>query len=180
VGAFPRFYRSDAEWNAIVLAFKLTPCPHCKVVGALNCHGFLRGFDDSSPQRQTIRAHRIFCSNRHRRLGCGRTFSVWLFDKIRRLGLSAPRFWQFLQRVVASTLAAAIDATPCPYCRRTMQRIWRRFRLGQSRIRTAIRPPPSTPVSKRPETEVLDHLQAAFPDHNPIAQFQWNTNAFFI
>src|SRR5438270_11372356 len=49
------FYRSADEWNAIVERLKQTPCPHCKVVGTLIRHGFLYGFDDSSPQRKTLR-----------------------------------------------------------------------------------------------------------------------------
>jgi hypothetical protein len=67
------FYRNAAEWLALADRLKLTPCPHCRVVGALNRHGFLYGFDDSSPRRKTVRARRIFCSNRCARRGCGRT-----------------------------------------------------------------------------------------------------------
>ena len=85
------FYRSDEEWTAIAERLKQTPCPHCKVVGTLIRHGCLYGFDESSPQRKTVRARRIFCSNRNARPGCGRTFSVWLADKIRRLSLTTAR-----------------------------------------------------------------------------------------
>ncbi len=77
------FVRSDEEWNARAERLKLMPCPHCKEVGALIRHGSLYGFDDSSPQRKTVRARRVFCSNRQARPGCGRTFSVWSADKIR-------------------------------------------------------------------------------------------------
>ncbi len=49
------FYGSAAEWLAIADRLKLTPCPHCQVVGTLNRHGFLYGFDDSSPRRKTVR-----------------------------------------------------------------------------------------------------------------------------
>jgi hypothetical protein len=59
------------------------------VVGTLIRHGCLCGYDSSSPRRKTVRARRIFCSNRQARRGCGRTFSVWLADKIRRLSLTA-------------------------------------------------------------------------------------------
>ena len=45
--------------EAIVERLKRTPCPHCKVVGTLIRHGFLYGFDESSPQRKTLRARRI-------------------------------------------------------------------------------------------------------------------------
>ena len=72
------FFRSDQEWNHIVQMLKLTPCPHCKAVGTLIRHGALHGFGDGS--RPTLRARRIFCSNRTQRPGCGRTISVWLAD----------------------------------------------------------------------------------------------------
>ena len=89
---------------------KLTPCPHCQVVGSLIRHGFLYGFDDTSPRRKTVRARRLFCSNRQARPGCGRTVSVWCADKIRRLSLTTACLWRFLQLAVAGSLRAAIRA----------------------------------------------------------------------
>ena len=62
------FYRDEPDWIAFRDQLKLTACPHCRVVGTLNQHGSLVGFDDSSPQRKTLRARRLFCSNRGRRL----------------------------------------------------------------------------------------------------------------
>ena len=79
------FYRGIEEWQAFVERLKLIPCPHCQVVGTLIRHGFLSGFDDADPRRKSLRARRILCSNRNARPGCGRTFSVWAADKIRRL-----------------------------------------------------------------------------------------------
>jgi hypothetical protein len=121
VGEVRWFYRSAAEWNAIAERLKQTPCPHCKVVGALIRHGYLRGYDDGSPQRKTIRARRIFCSNRNARRGCGHTFSVWIADKIRRLSLTTRWLWRFLQRAVAGSIAAAIRAANCHLSDRTLQ-----------------------------------------------------------
>ena len=135
------------------------------------------GFDDSSPQRKTLRARRIFCSNRHARRGCGRTFSVWLADKIRRLSLTTGALWRFLQRAVAGSIVAAIRAADCHLSDRTWQRIWKRFDLGQSKIRTALSgrcPPPDCrpDPARRPAAQVLAHLHAAFPDADcPIAAF---------
>ncbi|MBX9680092.1 MAG: hypothetical protein K2X38_15120, partial [Gemmataceae bacterium] len=102
------FCRDDDEWNAFAERLKLMQCPHCRVVGAFIRHGFLYGFDETSPRRETLRARRIFCSNRHRRPGCGRTFSVWLADKIRRLSLTTRGLLRFLSRVVAAGIASAI------------------------------------------------------------------------
>ncbi len=184
------FYRDEQDWLAIVERLKLTSCPHCKTIGNLIRHGFLYGFDDSSPQR-TIRARRIFCSKRKRRRGCGRTFSVWLADKIRRLSLTTRTLWRFLQHAVAGSFAAAIratiQATNCQRSNRTFQRIWNRFDLAQSAIRTALLtrgPPPELPAAamRRPAAaQVLAHLQVTFPhDDCPIAAFQHATRSFFM
>ena len=67
---------------------KVTPCPHCRAIGALIRHGYLRGYDEGNLRHKAVRARRIFCSNRGRRPGCGRTFSVWIATKVRRLGLT--------------------------------------------------------------------------------------------
>ena len=184
------FYRSAEEWIAIAERLKQTPCPHCKVVGTLIQHGFLRGFDDSSPQRKTVRARRVFCSNRNARHGCGRTFSVWLADKIRRLSLTTGGLWRFLQRAAAGSILAAIRTAACHLSDRTWQRIWKRFDQGQSKIRTALSgrcPPPDLPPRSpaepphRPAAQVLAHLQTAFPDtHCPIATFQHSLRTFFV
>ena len=178
------FYRGDDEWTAIAEGLKLTACPHCRAVGTLIRHGYLYGFDDSSPQRKTRRARRIFCSNRNRRPGCGRTFSVWLADKIRRLSLTTGALWRFLRRAVADGISAAIRAADCHLSDRTLQRVWKRFDQGQSKIRTALlgqRPPPELPAEPRPAAQVLAHLQAAFPNADcPIATFQHTLRTFFV
>jgi hypothetical protein len=183
VGEQHRFYRTAEEWRVIAERLKHTPCPHCQVVGTLIRHGFLRGFDDSCKQA-TVRARRIFCSNRTHRPGCGRTFSIWLADKIRRLGLTTGGLWRFLQRAVADGIRAAIRDVDCPLSGRTLLRIWKRFHHGQSKIRTALLgrcPPPELPTDDRPAAQVLAHLQAAFPDAPcPVATFQQTLRTFFV
>jgi len=184
------FYRDAEERTAIAERLKQTTCPHCKSAGTLIRHGFLYGFDESSPRQKTVRARRIFCSNRQARPGCGRTFSVWIADKIRRLSLTAGALWQFLQLAVAASILAASRAVDCRLSDRTWQRIWRRFNRAQSKIRTALCgrcPPPELPPraptnpSRLPAAQVLAHLQAAFPNVPcPIAAFQYAMHAFFI
>jgi hypothetical protein len=180
-----RFYRTDTEWTAIVERLKQTPCPHCQRVGALNRHGSLFGYDDNS--RKTLRARRIFCSHRGRRLGCGRTFCFWLASTIRRSSLTTRTLLAFLQQAVREGLAAAIHATTSPLSDRTWQRVWARFDQAQSRIRTALLargPPPdgSAKACRRPlEAQVLAHLYATFPDVEcPLAAFQQATQSFFL
>lgn len=180
------FYWDEEDFLAICEKLKVTACPHCQAMGRLVRHGFLRGYDESSPREKTVRAQRIFCSNRNNRQGCGRTFSVWLADRIRRLSLSAGRLWMFLQAVVADGISAAIRRVDCHLSDRQMQRLWKRFDLGQSLIRTALwqqGPPPEPPAksAQTPAAEVLAHLEAAFPDADcPIAAFQLTMRTFFL
>jgi hypothetical protein len=181
------FCRNAEEWNAIAERLKQTPCPHCKAVGTLIRHGYLRGYDEGNSQQKTVRARRVFCSNRNLRRGCGRTISVWSADKIRRLSLTTHALWRFFKDAVARSIAAAIRAiADCRRSDRTWQRIWKRFDLGQSKIRTALSArckPPELPAepSHRPAAQVLAHLQAAFPDADcPIATFQHALRTFFV
>ena len=166
---------------------KLTPCPHCHVVGTLNRHGSLSGYDESNPQRKTLRARRIFCSNRHRRPGCGRTFSIELAETIRRSSLTTRTLLAFLTQAVSLGIAAAIRAVKCHLSHRTLQRFWKRFDHAQSRIRTALLgrgPPPEGAFKdfRRPAAaQVLAHLHATFPNTDcPIAAYQMATRSFFL
>jgi hypothetical protein len=177
------FCQSAQEWNALAERLKLTPCPHCQVVGALNRHGFLYGFDESSPRRPTLRAQRIYCSNRQARPGCGRTFSVWCANKIRRLSVTTTGLWRFLVHAVRGCLRAALDAASGHLGDRSWQRLWQRFQRAQSQIRTALlaRCPPPQRTAPTPAAQVLAHLEAAFPDADcPIAAFQQTLGAFFV
>lgn len=186
-----QFYRDEEEWITIAERLKQTSCPHCKSVGTLNRHGTLSGFDDSNPQHKTIRARRVYCNKRRRHPGCGRTFSVWIPNKVRRLSFTTRTLWTFLQRAVVGSIAAAIrdtiHATKCHRSDRTFQRIWNRYDRGQSAIRTALLgrgPPPELPAALacRPAAaQVLAHLQTAFPQADcPVAAFQHTTRSFFI
>jgi hypothetical protein len=184
------FYRSADDWTAIVERLKQTRCPHCKAAGTLIRHGCLYGRDESSPRQDTLRARRIFCSNRNARPGCGRTFSIWLAHKIRRLSLTADALWRFLQAAVAGSVLATSRAFAGWLDVRTWQRIWKRFDHAQSKIRTALHrhcPPPELPAclpanaARQPAAQVLAHLQAAFPDTPcPIADFQQTMQSFFV
>jgi hypothetical protein len=190
VGQERWFYRNAEQWHTLAERLKLTPCPHCKVVGTLIRHGCLHGFDENNRQQKTVRARRVFCSNRNARPGCGRTFSVWGADKIRRLSLTTRGLWRFLIGAVAGSVLAACRAVHYQLSHRTLQRIWKRFDQGQCKIRTALSAlsaPPQRLVplpaksSHRPAAQVLAHLQAAFPEDDcPIATFQHTLHTFFL
>lgn len=140
----------------------------------------------ATPAREkAVRARRVFCSNRGARPGCGRTISVWLADTIRRVGTSTRRLWRFLQRAVVDGLADATRHAGGRLSGRAWQRLWRRFLLGQSHIRTFLlsrHPPPESATASRhaPVAQVLAHLQAVFPDADPLAAFQLAARSFII
>jgi hypothetical protein len=179
-----RVCESDEQFKAVLSNLKLTACPHCGSVGNLIRHGYLRGYDDQHQRRKTTRAQRVFCSNRRRATGCGRTFSVWWADKVQRLFLTAESLWAFLNNAVTSgnKLQSFRDlhsglSDSAPY------RIWKRFVRAQSAIRTALarvcEPPECT--AEHSAALTLAHLEAAFPDHHsPISGFQTKLQASFM
>ena len=172
------------------LAFlKCTPCPHCRHTGALNRHGFLRGYDEQNFKQKAIRAMRVFCSNRGNAGGCGRTFSVWTADKLKRLFLDAQDLWQFLEQVATcGNKFQAFQKLGCSLSRSAPYRIWKRFLYAQAAIRTALAatcPPPkqlSVNDCRSAAQATLAHLKKAFKDStlNPVAAYQAQTLSFFI
>ena len=72
-------------------------------MGYLIKHGFLRGYDSEHQLTKTARATRVFCSNRNRATGCGKTFKQYEMlkddpgENKRRLAFSmqyANQLWQ--------------------------------------------------------------------------------------
>lgn len=114
-GRFPivchQICSSKDELQALQASLKTTSCPHCKSVGYLIRHGFLRGYDDTHSANKTIRATRVFCSNRNRANGCGKTFSVWIADKIKRLFLSSTRDSVIPSRIESGNAFLMLKAT---------------------------------------------------------------------
>ena len=176
---------SNQELDQFYAKLKLMHCPHCKRVGTLIKHGFLRGYDTDHQLHKTIRAARVYCSNRNRSLGCGRTFSLWMADKVKRLFLSANTLWQFLTQAAANNnKMAAFRSLQSGLSDSAPYRIWKRFSLAQSSIRTAlisICEPPQV-ESKHPAQLTIAHLQKAFVKHalSPIAALAVNFQKFFF
>jgi len=185
-----RIFPSQKERDEFLLNLKLTQCPHCMKVGTLNRHGVLRGYDENNFRQKSIRARRVFCSNRYRAAGCGRTFSVWIADKVKRLFLSAEQLWTFLnQAATTDNKRQAFRNLNSSMSDSAPYRIWKRFQKAQSSIRTAlstIGPPPKLdspqPTAGGPTDGTLAHLAKAFAGNplNPIAVFQVTLQTFFF
>ena len=179
-----RILSSNQELDDLYARLKLTPCPHCKRVGTLIKHGFLRGYDTNHQLNKAIRAARVFCSNRNRMVGCGRTFSIWMADKVKRLFLCADSLWEFLTQAVTNNKMAAFRSLHSGLSDSAPYRIWKRFSLAQPAIRTALaricEPPHIESHSAAQLT--LAHLQKAFEQQalSPITAFAVTFQKFFI
>ena len=182
-----RICASKSDVDDLLAKLKTTPCPHCKKTGFLIRHGALIGYclNQVGNTVRDARAVRVYCSNRHRSNGCGRTISMWTADKIKHLFLSADCLWQFLSNAVSSgNKLQAFRNLHCGLSDSATYHIWRRFRNAQVAIRTALlalsEPPPL--VSDSPEKLTLEHLAKAFHGHklSPIAAFAVTLQTFFI
>jgi hypothetical protein len=155
---------------------KLLPCPHCRRVGALVGHGFLRGYADTGGD-QVVRGRRFFCSNRFRRPGCGRTFAVLLAGVLARFVVRLPTLFSFAHAVLAgASRRAAWKATVArAMSLQTAYRLWRRLCKTQVSLRARlcrVCPPPDSTAAE-PMAQLLQHMQRAFPQAAcPLSAFQ--------
>jgi hypothetical protein len=182
----PRYYESEDAFEGIHHNLKLYPCPFCRIIGFLILHGFLMsyaGVDDSS---RVKRGHRIFCSNRDQRKGCGRTCSILIAHFIRRFVFTAHSIWHFLKNFAAiGCKAKSMRIASIAASRSAPYNLWRRVRSNLSHIRTSlltITAPPHV-MEALPVIQTVAHLDAAFPGStNPIIDFQlhFQTSLFAI
>ncbi len=186
-------FASQEERDGQLALLKCSPCPHCKHSGALNRHGFLKGYDELNFRQKAIRAIRVFCSNRGGNQGCGKTFSVWIADKVKRLFLDVKSLWEFVEQAATTgNKSRAFQQLGCSMGDSATYRIWKRFLQAQSAIRTALAAvcsPPKQPTDQPtaegyllPVQGTIAHLKEAFKDSklNPIEAYQVQTQSFFI
>ena len=193
---------SDNDVVDLLSKLKTLACPHCKQFGTLIKHGFLYGYDSEHQLDKTVRAARVFCSNRHQASGCGRTFSVWAAHRIKRLFLSAQSLWKFLtEATTAGNKLAAFRSVQSGLSDSAAYSIWSRFCKAQVSIRTALstlcQPPPSPPDNASSQSGLhdamrsdtcsvvqgtLSHLAHAFQGHtlSPIAAFALTLQRFIL
>jgi len=162
-----RYVAGRQQLDEVLLHAKLMVCPHCGHVGALNGHGFLRGYAETSSVR-IVRGRRLFCSNRGRRPGCGRTHSVMLATQLARSVVGTGTLRRFVEAVVeGASRSAAWARFGTGLCLNSGYRLWRRFDQAQSAIRTTLwradlhAPPDSN--SSWPQAQLLTHLKAVMP-----------------
>lgn len=163
----PRFVPDEAALDQIGRGAKQWTCPHCRRIGTLNAHGALRGVAENAPGKDARRGRRFFCSNRHRRRGCGRTFSVRLAQVLVHATVRTGVWWRFCrERLAGRGILAAWEAARSGFSLESAYRWWRRWREAEPALRTFLwrgREPP-----ENLGTEVVRVFGAA----DPVTTFQ--------
>jgi len=175
-------YTDETGLGAALEHAKLWACPRCGRTGALVGHGLVRGYGERDGTR-VVRGRRLLCSNRHRRPGCGRTFSILRADVIATFLVRAPTLYQLVRTVIAgaSRRAAWRVASAGAMSMSSGYRLWRRLGTAQVGIRTRLcraRPPPASTRSE-PLAQMVAHLEHVFPEAScPLTAFQsrWQTS----
>ncbi len=179
-----KFYNSAEDLKQFHSRLKQIRCPHCKSVGFLNLHGYLRGYDEKTSSRKITRGRRVFCCHRNKRNGCGKTFSLLAAGVLKKFIISAKSFWQFLKNILKkSTTIAAFKTMDITLVRSSCYRLWKIFRLRQVYIRSQLLrlcPKPLSPTH-RPALETILHLGYAFNNTScPIIAFQNKLQISFL
>lgn len=171
-----RFYRSAAELKGFQRTLKYRPCPHCRRRGFLILHGYLYGYDERGGVTRIKRGRRIFCSNRNKRRGCGRTFSLLAAVFIKNFILSTKSLWNFLLHFLkTANKYQAFKRLNLSFSTSIIYRVYQRFHRRQSFLRSRLRmlcPPP--PVDDpRPLAQTIRHLRSVFPNAScPLTALQ--------
>jgi hypothetical protein len=170
------FCAQCAGVEAPTFSLKQSPCPHCGCFGSLNRHSRSIGNDPLRASGQSVRGQRVFCSNRGRRGGCGRTFSLVLADVLPRHTMTASLLWRWLVEVLAGlSFKAAAEKLRLLFALETVYRLRRGLRQGLDQIRTRLCREQSPPASAHadPLLQTVEHLRRVFSgDGCPPADFQ--------
>ena len=180
-----QFYRSAKDFQKIHRSLKFTACPHCRKIGTLILHGYLYGYDLKTANRRAVRGRRVFCSNRNRKAGCGRTFSLLQAGRIKRLIIRTRDLWSFLTNIVnGMNVFRAFGALAAPLSTTSIYRLYKRIYLHQYKIRTMLlkrRPAPENIPATNPLIKTIVHIKSVFKRRtDPIAAFQSTFQTSFL
>ena len=176
------YVASVEDYNGHKHRLKLMACPHCRAVGCLIRHGYLHGYG-ASIDGKIQHGWRVFCSNRGRKTGCGRTYALMLAHHLGRRLVDAGRLWGFLTGILdGASIKRAWESVAAPFSLETGYKLWASFVRNQSGIRSAlhtlVRP---VAAALPPLRQTIEHLKAAFPGVAcPVAAFQTAFQAAFL
>lgn len=171
----PRFFTGQAHRQQICGKLKLIECPHCGQAANLIRNGLLYGNDSTQQGTARIkRGQRIRCSDRDARCGCGGSFAIYQPQALLRRSVGSDYLIALLKAILehAGCVHHAWQQGTRWFSLSTAYRLWKEFRLAQSRLRQRlcqlIDPPPSG--HSEPRLQLIEHLCAASED-NPIQAY---------
>ncbi len=174
---------TEKDINDFRVSIKQCACPFCKRVGRLIFHGFLRGYMESSSER-VIRGRRIFCNNRKKSRGCGRTFSLLLVQFIKGFTITSYTVSRVIDlflshKTTAQIAGKVLSHFSCKY----VYFLFSRFKLCQLfwRGKLILCRPPDELKSSNPLYKTFNHLKTLFSVADcPVGQFQHKFQYSFL
>jgi hypothetical protein len=172
-----QYYKDETALLKILGCAGSAICPHCNSKGTLILHGFLYGYTDELDSQKTITGRRIICNARRKHnAGCGRTLSILQSTRIKNFTVSAPALWLFLLNIFLLSKKEAFEHFKNKFSLSSCYRIWDRFKLCQSRIRTLLTrtsPTPEKSESSSATIQTILHLKNSFTGNPcPVTAFQ--------
>jgi len=167
-------YVSEEDLEKFCDNIKQFECPFCHVIGRLILHGYLRGYSETSSLK-IIRGRRVFCNNRKRSCGCGRTFSLLLLNFIRNFVISTTTVSKVLLNFLDGKSKALIARELLSgFSERYVYGFFSRLKLRQFFIREKLekRSYPEENNFTNPLLQMISHLTEFFPQNNIIKAFQ--------
>jgi hypothetical protein len=157
--------RSEAT-SERAFSLKQQRCPRCGCAESLNRHSFLYGKDLDEQGKEAKRGQRVFCSDRGRRGGCGKTFSIFLAEVLPRHSCTALLLGQLVVKLLAGdSVKAAVESLRLPLALESIYHLLGRLRRRLDAVRCSLcrRQAPAASSQKDPLLQTVEHLQRVFP-----------------
>jgi hypothetical protein len=172
----PRFCKSEKEFKNIHENLKLYQCPVCLHIGFFILHGFLYGYGNNSQEQNCKRGHRVYCSNRNLKGGCGHTCCILYAVFIRNKILPLSEIWNFIKAIVyGNSFREASFHSGIRYSTSTRYLLLRLFDLNQPHMRSYLykqSKPPAIDIDNT-RMQTIKHIENVFSDSPcPLADFQ--------
>ena len=155
------------------------------MIGFLIMHGYLYGYDEVCNEYGMTRGRRIFCSNRNKRTGCGRTINLLKSIIIKSFTITASAISRFLDNIIKGfNILTAFRLLNLKAGKSTPYRLFERFRSRQPEIRTVlykiIKPSDNMPHDD-PALQTIEHLGKAFINCEcAVSSFQYTSQISFF
>ena len=180
-----KYYYLKHDLNQFYCRLKNIRCPHCRKIGYLILHGFLYGYCEKSYHARIKRGRRFFCSNRNRRKGCGRTFSILNARYIKGYSITSKSLSHFLSNIARGlTKPKALSLLYTTFTRSSAYRLYSRFKIGLSHIRAllfSLTGKIKFINAANPVLETIFHLKTAFQENdNFVLAFQLHFQKSFF